>query len=104
MGEIGSLEDTLALCQGFLSCTFWVDLGLRIFKLAGFSFSSCGDGAISIFHHPSFTCKEVGLAKMCRLMVCNITDVMSTQQIQIKVLCLTDHVREEEGNYRGFRV
>lgn len=45
-----------------------VDLGLRIFKLAGFSFSSCGDGVISIFHHPSFTCK-VGLAKMCRLMV-----------------------------------
>lgn len=37
---------------------------------------------------------------MCRLMVCNITDVMSTQKIQIKVLCLTDHVREERKGKR----
>ncbi|KAJ8755197.1 hypothetical protein K2173_018995 [Erythroxylum novogranatense] len=68
------------------------DLELRSFEMAGnicllvmvmvlFPFS------IALYDN----CKEVGLWKMCRLMVCNIPGVSYTTKYKSKVLCLTDH-------------
>lgn len=43
----------LVFHQDFFSCTFSVDLELRIFEVAGIRvLVGMGDGVISVFHHP----------------------------------------------------
>lgn len=86
-------------CQDFLSCIFLDKLRLRKFRLSGFrnlvlvvkvmlfTFS------VTLF----FYFVNQFLSKLCRLIVRNITEVMCTQQIGIKVHYLTDHLRKKRG-------
>lgn len=63
MGEIGCLEDISVPSGHFLQSA--ADLVLNFLEVAGNSFSSNGDGAISIFHRLSFSCKESRFVKTC---------------------------------------